>query len=39
MKACELIYTYRYKDEEDNLLSGCFKELRRYTKHNKNKDH
>jgi hypothetical protein len=39
MKTCELIYNYRYKEEEHNTLKNCFREWRRVLKHLRNKDY
>eukprot|EP00347_Sterkiella_histriomuscorum_P021862 403332508 len=37
MKTCELIYTHRYQEEEENTLASCFKEWRRYQIHQQKK--
>ena len=39
MRTCELIYTYRYKDEEEQTTKEVFREWRRLARHNRNKDY
>lgn len=33
MKTCELIYIYRYQDQEENTIQRCFFEWQRLLRH------
>ncbi|CDW91171.1 UNKNOWN [Stylonychia lemnae] len=39
MKTCELIYVFRYKEEEDSTKSSVLREWRRYTQYRQKRDY